>query len=162
MEDKTYSNANAIAQIKLIYPSVMNNVIPQEARQQTAYDTWMAGGGTADFIQSYAPNSGHEFQIVVYRKDLNSSAGQPMRIRAWTGMPLFTGDIIEAAMKLYVTVDLLSGGRILIAPGLLVKLKGDGDAIFLNRQPKGLWTQFNEEKPFHFGTGAGSTMGVKG
>ena len=162
MEDDTYSNANAIAQIKLIYPSVMNNVIPKEARQQAAYDTWMAGGGKADFIQSYAPNLGHEFEIIVYRKDLDNAAGQSMRIRAWKGMPLFAGDIIEAGLKLYVTVDLLSGGRLFIVPGNSVKLNGDGDATFLNWKPKGVWKKFTEKKPFHFSTGAGSTMGVKG
>ncbi len=162
MEDNTYSNANAIAQIKLIYPSVTNNVIPKEARQQDAYDTWMAGGGKADFIQSYAPNLGHEFAIIVYRKDLNSPAGQSMRIRVWKGMPLFAGDILEAGPKLFVTVDLQSGGRFFVVPGESLKLNGDGDATFLNRKPLGLWKKFTEEKPFHFPTGAGSTMSVKG
>ncbi len=161
MAENTYSNENAIAQIKLIY-SPATGVVPVQARQQTAYNTWMAGGGKPDFIESYAPNLGHEFEIIVYRQDLNNPAGQPMRIRAWKGMPLFIGDKIEGGQNLFASVDFLIGGRFWVVTGDVWKLIGVGHATNLNFKPKGVWKKFTENKPFHFNTGAGSTMGTRG
>lgn len=163
MADNTYSNENAIAQIKLIYlSSAAAGATTEKTRQQAAYDTWMAGGGKADFIQSYSPNLGHQFEITVFRQDLNNPTQQPMRIRAWTGMPLFAGDRIEGGQNLCATVDFLSGGRFWVVPGGVWKLNGAGDAVNLRFKPKGIWKQFTENKPLRFGTGAGTTMSIKG
>lgn len=158
MAENSYSNESAIAQIKLIY-SPATGVIPKQARQQKAYDTWIAGGGTPDFIPSYAPNLGHEFEIIVYRQDLNNTSGQPMRIRAWQGMLLFIGDKIEGGQHLCATVEFLTGGRFFVVSGDVWKFNGVGDATNLNFNPKGVWNKFNEKKPFHYEFGH---VGIRG
>ena len=167
MADNTYSNANAIAKIKLIYPFDTNS-IPKVVNQQAAYDNWMlSGGGKPDVFGSPALYSSNQFEVIVTRFDSSEFVQTGIfkkYLRAWVGMPLFAGDIIEGGPNLCATVDFLSGGRFFVLSRAVWKLNGEGDATNLHPPPlKGVWAKFTKDEPFRFNPrAAGTTMSIKG
>src|SRR5688572_12999251 len=113
MADDNYSNANAIAQIQLIWTNTRGS-IPKVLQQQAAYDTRMAGGGMPDAVGSKNLYSLNQFEIKITRFDAGEFAQSGIYqkyLRAWTKMPLFAGDVIESGPNLNATVEFLSGGR---------------------------------------------------
>jgi len=165
MADDTYSNANAIAQIKLIYP-FNNGDIPKVVNQQSAYDTWVTGGGTPDVLGKPLHTSG-QFQVVVTRFDSSQYAQTDLYkqyMRGWRKMPLFAGDIVECGPNFCATVELLIGGFFYILPNKGVRIDSDSNVIPLGGwKPRAtLWEKFSKtSKPLTIQRRGGS-FGIKG
>ena len=117
MEDASYSKENAVARLYEI--STSSNLSDQATlfikNQQIAYDTWIASGGRPDILGQPLHTRG-AFEIYVHRIEsadfVETGLFQRNVIRAWQGMPLFAGDILETSQNSIAAIELLIGGRV--------------------------------------------------
>lgn len=111
---------NFEATIKSIKPMKYGDM-PNTMEMQSRYDMWMSGGAKPDVEGSSSKFMSTQFHIAVYRS-IGQDNLRKIKLRAWTNMPLYYGDVIETSPYLGATIEFTEGGIAYLKTSALVQI----------------------------------------
>lgn len=115
-----YQEQTSEAKIVSIRP-LKHGDMPNSIEMQTRYDMRMSGGARPDVEGSPSKYMSTQFQVAVYRQ-VSRCEFRKVKLRAWTNMLLFYGDIIETGPYLSAMIEFNQGGIAVIKPSALIQI----------------------------------------